>query len=169
MIFQILSNFIPSLLYSIIFLGFFYWQFIYIYSLIIEQFSTYRLFVLYGYIFIYLFGVQIVTVSLINLIDRYLIRRASFIIISISTIIIFYILSFHNFYHVIEYFVKYPLSYSAIIGIIFFILLSFGYSIYGIVMALFKKSMPLLHILFFLIVGVVYSIGFIYFYSIPPF
>ncbi len=169
MIFQILSNFILSLLYSIIFLGFFYWQFIYIYSLIIEQFSTYRLFVLYGYIFIYLFGVQIVTVSLINLIDRYLIRRASFIIISISTIIIFYILSFHNFYHVIEYFVKYPLSYSAIIGIIFFILLSFGYSIYGIVMALFKKSMPLLHILFFLIAGVVYSIGFIYFYSIPPF
>ncbi len=167
MIFQILSKFIPSLLYSIIFLGFFYWQFIYIYSLIIKHFSTYRLFILYGYMFIYLFGVQIVTVSLINLIDRYLIKKASFTIISISTMIIFYILSFHNFYHVIDYFIKYPLSYSAIIGIVFFILLSFGYSIYSIVLAILKKTIPLWHISVFLILAVIYSIGFIYFYSIP--
>ncbi len=167
MIFQLLSKFIPSLLYSIIFVGFFYWQFIYIYSTIIEHFSIYRLFILYSYIFIYLFGIQIVMVSLINLIDRYFIKRVSFIIISISTIIIFYILSFHNFYHVIDYFIKYPLSYSAIMGIIFFILLSFGYSIYSIVLVLLKKTIPLWHISVFLILGVIYSMGFIYFYSIP--
>ncbi len=168
MIFQLLSKFIPSLLYSIIFLGIFYWQFIYVYSLIIEHFSIYRLFILYSYIFIYLFGVQIVMVSFINLVNIYFIKRASFIVVSISTIIIFYILSFHNFYHVIDYFIKYPLSYSGIMGIIFFILLSFGYSIYSIVMAFLKKNIPLWHISIFLIFGVLYSSGFIYFYSISP-
>ena len=162
MIFKLLSKIIPSLLYSIIFLGIFYWQFIYIYSLIIEKFSTDRLFILYEYIFIYLFGVLILTVSIINLIDIYIIKRATFTIISISTIIIFYILSFHNFYHIIEFFIKYPLSYSAIMGIIFFILLSFGYGIYSVFIALFKKSIPLWHISIFLILGLLYSIGFIY-------
>ncbi len=166
MIFQLLSKFIPSLLYSIIFLGIFYWQFIYIYSLIIEQFSTHRLFTLYKYIFIYLFEIQIISVSIINLIDIFLIKRAIFTIITISTIVIFYILSFHNFYHIIEFFIKYPLSYGAIMGIIFFILLSFGYSIYSITLALFKKNMPLWHISIFFILGVSYSISFIYFYSI---
>ena len=38
---------------------------------------------------------------------------------------------------------------------------------YRIVLAILKKSMPLWHISVFLILGVIYSMGFIYFYSIP--
>jgi hypothetical protein len=169
MIFQSIIRFIPVLLYSIVFLGLFYWQFISVYSFIINYFTQSRLFVLYGYIFIYLFGVKIVTISLINLLNKYLIKRASFVVVTIGTLLIFYSLSFHDFYHVIDYFIKFPLPYNSIMGIIFFIILSLGYSIYSIGVVFFRDSMPLNHILILFILGVAYSSGFIYYYSMPLF
>jgi hypothetical protein len=167
MIFQFTIKFIPSLLYSIAFLGVFYWQFIETYSLIINYFTQYRLFVLYGYIFIYLFGVQIVAVSIINLLNNYLIKKASFVVITVMTMLIFYMLSFHDFYRVIDYFIKYPLPYNSIVGIIFFIMLSLGYSLYSIGVLFFKKNIPSLHIFIFFILGCLYSLGFIHFYCKP--
>jgi len=169
MISKLIIKFIPSLLYSIVFLGLFYWQFIWVYSFIINYFIQSKLFVLYGYIFIYLFGVQIVSTTIINLINKYLIKKASFVAITIVTILIFYILSFHNFYHVIEYFIKYPLSSNSIMGMIFFIILSLGYNIYSIGVLFFKDNIPLAHIIIFLILGTLYSSGFIYYYSMPFF
>ncbi len=164
MISKLIIKFIPSLLYSIVFLGLFYWQFIWIYSFIIDYFIQYKLIVLYGYIFIYLFGIQIVTITIVNLLNNYLIKKVSFVAITVTTILIFYILSFHDFYHVIEYFIKYPLPYNSIMGMIFFIILSLGYSIYSIIILFFKKNIPLTHILIFSTLGLLYSGGFIYYY-----
>ena len=129
MVFQSVIKSIPSLIYSIIFLGLFYWQFIELYSFIIEQLSRQKLLILYGYIFIYLFGVQIIAVMAVNLLNKYLIKKTTFAVVTIITIVIFYILLFDDFYHVIDYFIKYPLPYNSIIGIVSFIILSFGYSL----------------------------------------
>ena len=169
MTFQSIIKFIPSLLYSIVFLGLFYWQFISVYGSIIEHYKESKLFVLYGYLFIYLFGVPIITVSLINILHKYLIKNLAFVSITITTIFIFYGLSFGQFYHAIDYFIDYPLPFNSILGMIFFIIVSVVYNIFSIVILFFKKTIPLSHIVIFLGIGTAYSVGFIHYYCIPLF
>ncbi len=167
MVFQSIIKFIPALLYSIVFLGLFYWQFISIYGFIIDHYKESKLFILYGYLFIYLFGVPIVAVTLINMIHKYLIRDIAFVIVNIVTLLIFYGLSFSDFYHIIDYFVSHPLPSESITGMVFFIVLSLIYSLYSIGILFFKESIPLSHIVIFLGIGTLYSIGFIHYYCIP--
>ena len=169
MVFQLIIKFIPALLYSIAFLGLFYWQFLYVYDYIIHNFTQSKLFVLFGYLFIYVFWVPIVAISTVNLLQKYLIKVKSFVIISVTTLLIFYILSFDDFYHIIEYFIKFPLSSTAIMGMIFFITLSFGYALYSLGILYFRNSMPISHILIFLFLGIFYSVGFIHRYCMPLF
>jgi hypothetical protein len=169
MAFQSIIKFIPSLLYSIVFLGLFYWQFISVYSSIIEHYKESKLFILYGYLFIYLFGVPIVTVSLINILHKYLIQNIAFVVVTIVTILAFYVLSFSQFYHTIDYFINYPLPSNSILGMVFFIILSLIYSVSSIVILFFRKTMPLFYIVIFLGIGTVYSVGFIHRYCMPLF
>ena len=169
MTFQTIIKFIPSLLYSIIFLGLFYWQFITVYGSIIEHYKESKLFILYGYLFIYLFGVPIVAVSFINLLHKYLIKNMTFVIVTIITLLIFYGLSFGQFYHAIDYFINYPLPSDSILGMIFFIILAVIYSIFSIAILFFRKTIPLIHVVIFLGIGTAYSIGFIHYYCMPLF
>jgi len=161
MIFKKIIKFIPALIYSVLVLGVFYWQFNTIYSIIIEDFKDEKLFTLYTYLFIYLFGVYIITTGLINIINYFILRNRLFVQITSFTLLLFYGFSFPEFYHIIEYFIGYPLSQNDIIGIIFFILLSFGYSLYSLVVLFFKEYMPLSHIFIFLTLGAIYAIYFI--------
>ena len=169
MAFQSIIRFIPSLLYSIVFLGLFYWQFISVYGSIIEHYRESKLFILYGYLFVYLFGVPLVTVSLINILHKYLIKNIAFVVVSIATILIFYGLSFGQFYHIIDYFIDYSLPYDSILGMIFFIILSIIYGVFSIAILFFKKTIPLFYIVIFLGIGTVYSISFIHYYCMPLF
>jgi hypothetical protein len=169
MTFQSIIKFIPSLLYSIVFLGLFYWQFISVYSSIIEYYKESKLFVLYGYLFVYLFGVPIVAVSFINILHKYLIKNRAFVIVTVVTILVFYGLSFGEFYHTIEYFIKYPLPYNSVLGMVFFIILFIVYSIFSIAILFFRESIPLSHIVIFLGLGTAYSVGFIHYYCMPLF
>jgi len=169
MVFQSIIKFIPALLYSIVFLGLFYWQFLSVYDFIIHNFTQSKLFVLFGYLFIYIFWVPIVAISIVNLLQKYLIKAKSFIIITVITLLIFYILSFGDFYHIIDYFIKFPLSSTAILGMIFFMILSLGYALYSLGILYFRDSMPISHIVIFLFLGVFYSIGFIHNYCMPLF
>jgi len=169
MVFQLIIKFIPALLYSIAFLGLFYWQFLSVYDYIIHNFTQSKLFVLFGYLFIYVFCVPIVAISIVNLLQKYIIKTKSFVIITVITLLIFYILSFDDFYHIIDYFIKFPLSSTAIMGMIFFITLSLGYALYSLGVLYFRDSMPISHILIFLFLGVFYSIGFIHKYCMPLF
>jgi len=167
MIFQSIIKFIPALLYSIVFLWLFYWQFIYIYDFIINHFSTEKLSVLYAYLFIYLFGVPIITLSFINILHKYLLKSKPFVVTIATTLLIFYGLSFTEFYHVIEYFIHYPLTFNTIMGMISFIVLSLGYTLYSMSILFFKESMPLSHIIVFLLIGILYTLLFIEQYGIP--
>jgi len=169
MVFKSIVKFIPALLYSIVFLGLFYWQFLSVYDFIIHNFTQSKLFVLFGYLFIYIFLVPIVAISTVNLVQKYLIKTKSFVIITTITLLTFYILSFGDFYHIIDYFIKFPLSSTAIMGMIFFITLSLGYALYSLGILYFRDSMPISHILIFLFLGLFYSIGFIHNYCMPLF
>ncbi|NEW60626.1 hypothetical protein GSY74_04960 [Sulfurovum sp. bin170] len=167
MIFQSIIKFIPALLYSIVFMGLFYWQFISVYGFIIDHYKESKLFILYGYLFVYLFGVPIVTITVINLLHQYLIKSVAFVAITIITLLIFYGLSFSDFYHIIEFFISHPLPSDSIMGMIFFIVLSIGYSLYSIGILFFRQSIPLSHIVIFLGIGTFYSAGFIHYYCMP--
>ena len=167
MIFQSIIKFIPALLYSIVFLGLFYWQFISVYAFIIDFYKESKLFILYGYLFIYLFQIPIIAVSIINLLHKYLIKSISFVSITVGTLLIFYILSFSEFYHIIDYLISYPLPSDSIIGMVFFITLSMIYHLYSIGILFMKDALPLLHIVVFLGIGTFYSVGFIHYYCMP--
>jgi len=169
MIFQSIIKFIPSLLYSIVFLAIFYWQFLFVYDFIIHNFTKSRLFVLSGYLYIYTFLIPIIAISIINLLKKYIIKEKSFVVITVVALLSFYILAFDDFYHIIEYFIKFPLSSITITGMIFFIILSLGYSLYSLGILYFKDSMPISHILIFLFLGVFYSVWFIHYYCQPLF
>jgi len=169
MIFQSIIKFIPSLLYSIVFLALFYWQFIFIDSFIINRFTESKLITQHGYLFIYIFLIPIIAISIINLLKKYIIKDKSFAIITIVTLLIFYILAFDKFYYTIEYFIKLPLPSTTITGMIFFMILSLGYTLYSLGILYYKDSMPISHILIFLFLGVFYSVGFIHYYCMALF
>ncbi len=157
---QSIIKFIPSLLYSIVILALFYWQFNIQYSAIIANLTEEKLSILYGYLFIYLFGVLFFTITLVNLL-HYLIKDKAFVIITLLTLSIFYALSFTEFYHIIEYFINYPFDSNTIMGMIFFMILTLGYALYSMSILYFKDRTPLSHIIIFSLLGGAYSLYFI--------
>jgi hypothetical protein len=167
MIFKKIVKFIPSLIYTVLLLGIFYWQFNTVFSTIIESFKEERLLTLYSYLFIYLFGVYIFTIGVVNLLHYSILHNRLFVQISSLTLLLFYGFSFQEFYHIIEYFVDYPLSQNTITGVLFFIFLSFGYALYSIIILFFKENMPLSHILVFLFLALLYALYFINNYGTP--
>ncbi len=166
MIVQTIIKFIPALLYSIAFLGLFYWQFNHVYGFIINHFTEEKLSILYGYLFIYLFGIYIVATTLINLL-HYLLKTKALVFTVNITLLIFYALSFGEFYHIIDYFIDYPLPSNSIMGMIFFMILTFGYSLYSMVILFFKDFMPLSHIFVLFVLGLGYALYFTHFHCIP--
>jgi len=155
------------LFFATIFLGVFYWQFTHIYPFVIEYFRKEKLSLLYGHLFIYSFLVQVLYVSLINLINNYLIKSKIFLITSIGILIIFYLISFSHLNNILQYFINYPLSDNAIIGIIFFVVLTFGYSLYSIISPFIKNFIPLSHLFIFTLLATLYSGMFINTYCYP--
>ncbi|MCK5854564.1 MAG: hypothetical protein KAG56_05035 [Sulfurovaceae bacterium] len=167
MIFKKIVKFIPALIYSLVVLGIFYWQFNSVYSSIIENFKDEKLSTLHTYLFLYLFSIYILTITLINLVDYFILKNRLFVQITSFTLLLFYGFSFQEFYHLIEYFIDYPLSQNNIMGILFFVLLSFGYSLYSIIALFFKEHIPLSHTLVFLLLGMSYALYFMHHYGKP--
>jgi len=158
MIYKLILKIIPSLLYSIIFLIIFYWQFIYLYGMIIDRFSNVTFSLLYKYIFLYTYGVLILSVTVINLIYSYLIRDKIFTLISLISIFIFYILSFEDMYHIIEFFIKFPIYTNGVIFTIFFVVLAFGYLVYSIIIASLGKRVSKIEILLLTAITIIYGV-----------
>jgi hypothetical protein len=161
MIFKSITKFTPSLLYSVLVLALFYWQFNTSYHSIIMHFTEAKLSTLYGYLFLYLFGVLMVTTTLTNLLHYFLLRERAFVAITLTTLLLFYGFSFKEFYHIIEYFINYPLSNNEIIGMVFFMILVLGEALYSIILLLFRDRMPLSHLIIFFILGGGYILYFI--------
>ena len=166
MIIQSLTKSMPALIMSTLLLALFYWQFNYMYKEIINYFREERLSLMFSYLFIYLFGIHIITMTLANLL-HYIIKHPAFVFIVGITLLIFYGFSLKEFYYIIEYFIQYPLPYSDIVGIIFFIILTFGYTFYSIAILFFKRAIPILHIAIFSFVGIGYALYFSNQYGMP--
>jgi len=152
---------IIPLLVATLLLGGFFWQFTTIYSFIIENFTTDRLYVLYSHLIIYTFLVFILIVSLVNLLNHFLLKSKVFITISVVTLIIFYILSYDVFRDLFRYFLDFPLSEDSLMGLVLFVVTTFGYALYSLLLLFFNRFIPLTHILIFTILGVAYSAFFI--------
>ncbi|HHH19515.1 MAG TPA: hypothetical protein ENK86_03240 [Campylobacterales bacterium] len=166
MIIQSITKSVPALLASTLVLGLFYWQFNYIYEGIINHFREQKLSLMFAYLFVYLFGIHIITMTLTNLL-QYLIKSPVFVFIVGITLLTFYGFSFGEFYHVIEYFIHYPLATNEIMGMMFFIILTFGYTLYSMGILFFLSRMPLWHILILFALGVGYAFYFTQQHALP--
>jgi len=158
MIYKFILKSIPSLLLTIIFLAIFYGQFIYIYALIIESFKDSKLSILYIYIFLYTYGILILSVTIINLFYKYLIQDRIFIVVTLISIFIFYILLFKDIYHIIEFFLRFSLYFNSKFLTIFFIVLAFSYTLYSLIMGLLGRGVTLLQIISIVSITIIYSI-----------
>ena len=167
MVFKKIVKFIPALIYSVLILGVFYWQFNTLYSTIIESFKEEKLSTLYTYLFLYLFGVYMAMMGLIQLLDYFILKNRYVIQITSLILLLFYGFSFHQYYHIIEYFINYPLSQNSIMGMFFFMILNFGYSFYSIIILFFKEHIPVTQTLVFLLVGLTYMLYFMHNYGKP--
>ncbi|MBU1667890.1 hypothetical protein KKC13_05680 [bacterium] len=164
---KIIEKSIYPLFFSTLIVGLFYWQFIYIYSYIIENFTNDKLSTLYAHLFIYIFLIHTLFTSVNNLLNYFLIKSKLFIAVSIIVLLIFYALSYSVLYDVIDYFISYPLSDNALMGVVLFIVGTFSYSLYSVGILLFKNSIPLIHVLVFTLLALLYSAGFIDTYCYP--
>jgi len=159
--FESVIKYIFSLFLSILFLGLFYFQFLTLYSFIIDYFIHDKLFTLYAHLFIYIFLVHLLFVSLVNFANHYFIQSKVFILINVVTLLIFYLFIGSKLGYILKYFLYYFTSQETILGMILFMVTIIGYSFYSLFVLLFDKGMPLLHMLLFLLIGLFYSIKFI--------
>lgn len=164
---KIIEKSILPLFLSTLIVGLFYWQFTYIYPYIIDNFTKDKLSILYAHLFIYIFLVLILFISINNLLNYFFIRSKLFVTVSIIVILIFYTLSYAVLYDVTNYFINYPLSDKALMGMVLFIVGTFSYSLYSLGILFFKDRVPLFHIFVFTLLALVYSAGFIDTYCYP--
>jgi len=155
------------LLVSTLLLGVFYWQVTYVYAFLIENFIEDKLSTLYFHLFIYLFLVLILFVSLVNLLNFFLIKSKIFSILTISMLLVFYALSYSIYVEIFQYLLNFSLSENVIMGAILFVVGTFGYSLYSIFALIFNKFIPLTHILIFTLLGLGYAVFFINIYCYP--
>lgn len=164
---KIIEKSIPPLFFSTLIVGLFYWQFTYIYSYIIENFTEDKLSTLYAHLFIYIFLVHTLFVSINNILNYFFIKSRLFVAISMIVLLIFYALSYSVFYDVISYFIHYPLSDNALMGVVLFVVGTLSYSLYSLMVLVFKDSIPLSHIFIFSLLALLYSAEFIETYCYP--
>jgi hypothetical protein len=162
MIIPLIEKSIIPLLIGTLLLGGFFWQFTTIYPFIIEHFTESTLYVLYSHLIIYTFLVFILVVSLINLLNYFLLKSKIFIVITLLTLLMFYILSYNVFSNLFFYFLNFPVSEDTIMGLVLFIVTALGYSFYSLVVLFFDKFIPLTHIFIFTSLGVAFSAFFIH-------
>ena len=164
---QLLEKAFIPLLLTTLFIVAFELQFSQIYAYLIEQFKDVKLSTLYAHLFIYSFLSISLFSYLLTLFNNFLIKSYLFIGISMLMLLIFYGLSYQIFIDNIKYFINYPLSNNAIMGMILFIVSSFGFVIYSLTFAIIKRLIPFSHATFFFLFATLYSAFFIDKYCYP--
>jgi len=160
------QSIIPLFLATLL-IGLFYFQFTYIYPFIIENFRTDPLLLLYSHLFLYVFLILVLFTSFINLLNHFIVKSKTFIAVNLVIVLLFYLLSSSNIIDILNYFITYPFNENSIMGIILFVVASFGYSIYSIGILFFNRFIPLSHLLVFLLLSLLYSAAFIDLYCYP--
>jgi len=159
---SLLPLFVATLL-----LGGFFWQFTTVYPFIINNFSSYKLSVLYSHLIIYTFLVFILFISFTNLINHFILKSKFFIAVTLLVSLLFYALINHLVNDLLDYFITLPLSEDRLMGLILFIVTTIGYSLYSLILLFFNKFIPLSHIIIFTLLGLSYSAFFINSYCYP--
>jgi len=158
---KLIQQSIIPLFLSTLIIALFYWQFTKIYPFIIEHFTEHKLSILYAHLLIYIFLVPTLFVSFTNLLNH-LIKSKVFVIVTISVLLIFYILSYPILKDILDYFmVSNPLSENAILGMMFFVIGTLGYSLLSMAILFFKKVIPYSYISIFTLLALAYSAWFI--------
>lgn len=148
-------------------LGGFFWQFSTLYPLIIDNFRSDKLSILYSHLIIYTFLVFILFTSFTNLINHFILKSKIFITVTIISILIFYALSSSVIHDLFSYFIDLPISENSLMGLVLFIVTAIGYALYSLLLLIFNKFIPLSHIIIFTLFGLIYSILFINSYCYP--
>jgi len=157
---------LPLFLATIIIVAF-NWQFIKIYNFLIVHFTTDRLSTLYAHLFVYSFLILTLFIFIINLLNHFLIKSKVFVFVTIFMLLTFYTFSYETLTNTINYFIHYPLSNSAIMGMVLFVVGTFAYALYNLVTLLFNRFIPLSHAILFLLLALIYAASFINQYCYP--
>ena len=158
---------ILPLVLATFFIGLFYLQFVYFYPFIIENFRETPLFWLYAHLFLYLFLAMALFTTLINLLNHFIIKSNIFVVVSITTLILFYLLLYPTLSDVVNYFLDYRVSDRTIMEMILFVVTTLGYTLYSLVTSLFRSPIPLSHVAIFSLLTLLYSGFFIDTYCYP--
>jgi len=164
---KLIQQSIIPLFVATLFIGLFYFQFQYIYPFIIENFRDAPLLLIYSHLFLYIFLVLVLFTSLINLINHFILKSKIFITINMLVILLFYLFFSSNILDILNYFISYPFNENSIMGIILFMVASFGYTLYSMGILFFNRFIPLSHIFVFLLLSLIYTAFFIDTYCYP--
>ena len=164
---HLIEKSIIPLLVATLLVGVFYWQFISIYPSLIERFTEEKLSILYAYLIIYAFLILTLFTSLTNFLNHFILKSKTFVAVTMIVLLSFYTLSSDVFYDLFQYFLKLPLSENGIMGLVLFIVSTLGYSFYSVIILLFNRFIPLIHVFVFTLIHLVYSLLFINNYFHP--
>lgn len=167
MTFKIIEKSILPFSFAVLIMLAFIWKFPSIYSLLIETFKDEKLSTLYVHLFLYSFLALNLLLFVGNLLNTALIRSRAFMLTIVIAAVIFYALSYPVFLDNIEYFLQYPLPQEALLLMILFLVSTFIYALYSMLITLFNVFVPILHSLVFLFVSIGYSLWFIHHYAYP--
>jgi len=164
---KLIQQSIIPLFLTTFFIGLFYFQFQYIYPFIIENFRDAPLLFVYSHLFLYIFLVLVLFTSLINLINHFILKSKIFITLNMFVILLFYLFFSSAILDILNYFISYPFNENSIMGIILFMVASFGYTLYSVGILFFNRFIPLSHIFVFILFSLVYTAFFIDIYCYP--
>ena len=164
---KLIQQSIIPLFLATLFIGLFYFQFQYIYPFIIENFRNAPLLLLYSHLFLYIFLVLVIFTSFMNFINHFILKSKAFIAVGMIVVLLFYLFSSSIIVDILSYFIDYPFNENSIMGIILFMVASFGYSIYSVGILFFNRFIPLSHLFVFLLLSLIYTAGFIDTYCYP--
>jgi len=148
-------------------LGGFFWQFTIVYPFLIDHFRNDKLSTLYTHLILYTFLIFILFTSFANLINYFLLKSKTFIAITLLVFLVFYLQLNTLISDLFHYFLNFPLSDNALMGLVLFIVTSVGYAIYSLILLFFNKFIPLSHIFIFTLLGLLYSALFIESFCYP--
>ena len=164
---QIQKSIIPLFISTLI-IGLFYWQFTKVYPYIIQHFTEDKLSILYAHLLVYIFLIQTLFISLVNLINNLILRSKVFVLVTIFVLLIFYTLSFSIIKDILQYFmISNPLEENVLIGMMFFVVGTLLYSLYSMGILFVRKVIPYTHILVFTLLALIYGSWFIDTYCYP--
>jgi hypothetical protein len=158
---KIIERSILPLLIATLIVGGFFWKFTDIYTFIIEQFTDKKLFVLYSHLFIFTFLTLALFISIVNLINHFVLQSKIFVLATILPLLLFYLLSYEIIAQQITYFIHYPLSANSIMAMVLFVVGILSYALYSIIVVFFNRFIPLSFVLLFTALALLYSAGFI--------